>query len=153
MTLQTIVTRCIAVTVLTASLLLAVSALPAMAQEKENAELKRNLCGGANLSLSAGGNEKDGYNRSCTNPNDGTGDPTDNVEGTIQSIVNLISVIIGIVAVIMIIIGGLRYVTSGGDSGKVSNAKNTIIYAIVGLIVVALAQVIVKFVISETKPT
>lgn len=137
-----------------ALLFLFLLAVPVSAQtEKENAELKRNLCGGANLSLSAGGNDKDGYNRSCTNPNDGTGDPTDNVEGTIQSIVNLISAIIGIVAVIMIIIGGLRYVTSGGDSGKVSNAKNTIVYAIVGLIVVALAQVIVKFVISETKPT
>lgn len=153
MTLQIIVTRFLAVTILTASIMLAVSALPVLAQEKENAELKRNLCGGANLSLSEGGNDKDGYNRSCTNPTDGTGDPTDNVEGTIQSIINLISVIIGIVAVIMIIIGGLRYITSGGDTGKVGSAKNTIIYAVVGLIVVALAQVIVKFVISETKPT
>lgn len=153
MTMQTIVTRFLAVSVLTASILLAVSALPVLAQEKENAELKRNLCGGANLSLSEGGNDTDGYNRSCTQPTDGTGAPTDNIEKTIQNIVDLISVIVGIIAVFMIIIGGLRYITSGGDSGKVSSAKNTIIYAIVGLIVVALAQVIVRFVISNSRPS
>lgn len=65
-----------------------------------------------------------------------------------QRIVNILSIIVGIVAVIMIIFGGFRYITSGGDSGNVSSAKNTLIYAIVGLIIVALAQVIVHFVIQ-----
>jgi hypothetical protein len=50
----------------------------------------------------------------------------------------------------MIIIGGFRYITSGGDSGSVSSAKNTVLYAIVGLIIVALAQVIVRFVLSKS---
>jgi hypothetical protein len=50
----------------------------------------------------------------------------------------------------MIIIGGLKYITSGGESSNVSGAKNTIIYAIVGLIVVALAQFIVHFVLANT---
>ena len=49
----------------------------------------------------------------------------------------------------MIIYGGFRYVTSGGDSGHVSSAKNTIIYAIVGLVVVALAQFIVQYVLNQ----
>jgi hypothetical protein len=67
----------------------------------------------------------------------------------ITDIVNIFSVIVGIVSVIMIIYGGFRYVTSGGDSGNVSSAKNTIIYAVVGLIVVALAQFIVQFVLDK----
>lgn len=118
----------------------------------ENADLKKNLCGGANLSLSSGGSDEKGYNRSCTNPSDDTGDPTNDIEKTIQSIINILSVVVGIVAVFMIIISGFRYITSGGDSARVSSAKNTIIYAIVGLIVIALAQVIVRFVIAKTAP-
>ncbi len=49
----------------------------------------------------------------------------------------------------MIIVGGLKYITSGGDSGNITSAKNTILYAIVGLIVVALAQIIVRFVLQR----
>jgi len=67
-----------------------------------------------------------------------------------KKIVDLISVIVGIIAVIMIIFGGFRYITSGGDSGKVGNAKNSLIYAIVGLIIVALAQLIVRFVLNQS---
>jgi hypothetical protein len=77
-----------------------------------------------------------------------------NVSGGIQSIakeaVNIFSIIVGVVAVIMIIYGGFRYITSGGDSGKVGNAKNTLIYAIVGLVIVALAQLIVHYVLNES---
>jgi hypothetical protein len=68
---------------------------------------------------------------------------------TIKTIVNILSTIVGIAAVIMIVVGGFRYVTSGGDSGNISSAKNTIIYAIVGLIIVALAQAIVRFILGE----
>lgn len=76
-------------------------------------------------------------------------DAGERVDDIITNVINIISLIVGVVAVIMIIIGGLRYVTSGGDSGQVGNAKNTIIYAIVGLVVVALAQVIVRFVVNS----
>lgn len=76
-------------------------------------------------------------------------------EGTISNVatkvVNVFSVLVGAVAVIMIIYGGFRYITSGGDSGSVGNAKNTLIYAIVGLIVVALAQLIVRIVINQSQ--
>jgi hypothetical protein len=68
----------------------------------------------------------------------------------IKKIINIFSVIVGVIAVVMIIVGGLKYITSGGDSSNVSGAKNTIIYAIVGLIIVALAQFIVHFVLSNT---
>ncbi len=66
-----------------------------------------------------------------------------------KKIVNLLSIIVGVVAVIMIIVGGFRYITSGGESSNVSGAKNTLIYAIVGLVIVALAQFIVHFVLAN----
>ena len=71
------------------------------------------------------------------------------LEDIVVRLVNLFSLIIAIVAVIMIIFGGFRYITSGGESSQVTGAKNTIIYAIVGLIVVALAQLIVRFVVEN----
>lgn len=67
-----------------------------------------------------------------------------------QSLVNVFSIIVGVVAIVMIIYGGFRYITSGGDSGRVGNAKNSLIYAIVGLVIVALAQLIVHFVLGQT---
>jgi hypothetical protein len=55
-------------------------------------------------------------------------------------------VIIGIAAVIMIIIGGATYVLAAGDSAKINTAKNTIIYALVGLVVAASAALIIRFI-------
>jgi len=71
------------------------------------------------------------------------------VNSIVTAIVNIISLLVGVAAVIMIMVGGFRYITSNGDSGQVGNAKNTILYAIVGLVVVALAQVIVRFVVNK----
>jgi hypothetical protein len=67
----------------------------------------------------------------------------------IKLVIQILSLIAGIAAVIMIVVGGLRYITSGGDSSKVAGAKTAIIYAIVGLVIVALAQVIVRFVLTN----
>jgi hypothetical protein len=72
------------------------------------------------------------------------------VSDTIQQIVDLLTIIVGIIAVFLIIINGLRFITSNGDSNAVGSAKNGIIYAIVGLIIVAFAQVIVRFVLERT---
>lgn len=69
--------------------------------------------------------------------------------GTFRTITNVLLYLIGAISVIMLIIGGLRYVISGGDSTAVQNAKNTILYAIVGIIVAILAYAIVGFVISS----
>lgn len=71
------------------------------------------------------------------------------VNTTIANIVNVLSMIIGIIAVIMIIIAGFRYVSSGGNSDKITSAKNTLVYAIVGLVIVAVAQIIVRFVLKQ----
>lgn len=71
------------------------------------------------------------------------------VSNAIKNIINLLSAIIGVVAVIIIIFNGFRFITSGGDSNAISSARRGIIFAIVGLIVVVLAQVIVRFVIGK----
>jgi hypothetical protein len=71
------------------------------------------------------------------------------VEGIIGTVINILSLIVGIVAVIMIIFGGFKYITAGGDSGQLTSARHTITYAIVGLVIVALAQFIVQFVIQQ----
>lgn len=75
--------------------------------------------------------------------------PAKTLNDTISEVINLLSAIVGVVAVIMIILGGFRYITSGGDSNKVTAAKNTLIYAVIGLIVVALAQTIVHFALTS----
>ena len=68
--------------------------------------------------------------------------------GVFKQVTNTILYIVGIIAVIMLIIGGIKYVISGGDAKKVTDAKNTVLYAIIGLIIAFLAFAIVNFVIS-----
>lgn len=87
----------------------------------------------------------DGTNCDPGNPNEGT----QKIQDIVTTVINIFSVIVGIVAVIMIIWGGFKYITSGGDSGNITSAKNTIIYAIIGLVVVALAQFLVQFVLDK----
>ena len=103
------------------------------------------------------------YNGVCTGSHDlqlptNTQDPQTNCEtsngigkvnGLLTTVINVFSFVVGIIAVFMIIVGGLRYITSGGDSGKVTAAKTTIIYALVGLVIVALAQLIVRLVLNQ----
>ena len=69
--------------------------------------------------------------------------------GAFSTIINWIMGIVGMICVVVIILGGIQYMTSAGDAGKVKKAKDTILYGIIGLIVVALAAVIVNFVIAK----
>jgi hypothetical protein len=68
--------------------------------------------------------------------------------GVITSILNFMLFIVGILAVIMLIFGGIRYVTSTGDQTRVTAAKNTIMYAIIGLVVAILGYALVTWVTS-----
>lgn len=72
----------------------------------------------------------------------------DDATTKVKDIINIALYVLGIIAVIMIIVGAFRYVLSGGDAGSVTAAKNTILYAVVGLIVAILSFVIVNFVIN-----
>lgn len=123
--------------VLAAGVLL-VPALPGVALAAD-ASIGNNLCNGANLNIDP--------NATCTD--DGTEAQTQ-VDKIIKLVINIFSLVVGVVAVIMIIIGGLKYITSGGEGSNITGAKNTIMYAIIGLVVVALAQVIVRFVLAKT---
>ncbi len=74
---------------------------------------------------------------------------TSTVNDTIKKAINFFSAIVGVVSVIMIIYGGFKYISSGGDSGNITSAKNTIIYAVIGLVIVAMAQFIVQFILGK----
>ena len=69
----------------------------------------------------------------------------------VQNIVSTLLFVLGVICVIVIIVGGIRYALSGGDSSQISSAKNTILYAVVGLVVALLAYAIVNFVLAQIK--
>lgn len=104
------------------------------------------ICTGTNLTaqqaIECGSNNASGQ----------TGGPKDaagSLNNAITNIINILSLIVGIVAVIMIVVAGFRYITSAGNDQAVAGAKKTLLYAVIGLIIVALAQVIVKFVLNR----
>lgn len=69
--------------------------------------------------------------------------------GILFEAAEILLTVVGIVSVIMIIIGGFKYILSTGDPSKVNSAKNTILYAIVGLAIAVSAQLILLFVINK----
>lgn len=70
-------------------------------------------------------------------------------KGVFRTITDVLLYVLGAISVIMIIIGGLRYVISGGNSTNVTAAKNTILYAIVGVIIAILSYAIIHFVLGS----
>lgn len=86
---------------------------------------------------------------------DGTKNPVSGQDGIIFKAINIFSFIIGAASVIMIIFGGIKYVTSSGGRGAdgkgggVVSAKNTILYAVIGVVVFLLSRGIIAFVINK----
>jgi hypothetical protein len=78
-----------------------------------------------------------------------TSDPLVGPNGLIGKVTRDVALWAGVIAVFIMIIGGFMYVISSGDSGKISRAKDTIIYAAVGLVVIAVGQEIITFVIDK----
>jgi hypothetical protein len=70
-------------------------------------------------------------------------------DGVMTDIINILLLLVGIVSVLVIIIGGLRMVLSAGDSQAVASARNTIVYALIGLAVAFSAYALVNFVINR----
>ena len=68
--------------------------------------------------------------------------------GVFKQITNTLIYIVGVIAVVMLVFGGIKYVISGGDAKKVTDAKNTVLYAIIGLVIAFVSYAIVTFVIS-----
>jgi hypothetical protein len=71
------------------------------------------------------------------------------VNNAIATAVNILSYIVGVAAIIVVIYSGFKYITAAGETNKVGNAKNTLIYALIGLIIAALAQFLVHFVLNQ----
>jgi hypothetical protein len=132
--------------IVTVASVLALSA-PALAPAVAHAQVDTSNT--VNQGLCSGLEAATGKNDTCSDP--GANQATSSLGKIIKQIIDILSFVIGAVAVIMIIVGGFKYITSGGDSGKVSGAKNAIIYALIGLIIVALAQVIVRFVLNNAR--
>ena len=82
-------------------------------------------------------------------PTPPTGVPTSSLSTMITTISNTILAIVGVVAVLFLILGGFQYITSAGNPEQIGKAKNTVLYAIIGIIVAILAYVIVNFVITK----
>lgn len=91
----------------------------------------------------------------CAGITSATGDTCDGTDAAnktnslVNTLINVLSWIIAVISVFMIMFGGFKMITSAGDSSKVASGRQTIIYALIGLIIVALAQTIVKFVLSK----
>jgi hypothetical protein len=134
----------VGITMLTMSAPMVVPSLISVAAA-DNSNVTGGLCGGIDTATGGAAAASSNSTDCVSNP---AGSSTSGLYTLAANVVNIFSVIVGIVAVIMIIYGGFKYITSGGDSGNVSGAKNTLIYAIVGLIIVALAQFIVHYVLG-----
>lgn len=72
----------------------------------------------------------------------------DSLGPMIKTIINILLYILGAIAVVMIVIGGIRYTTSGGDSSGIKSAKDTILYAVIGLVIAIMAYSIVNFIVG-----
>ena len=91
-----------------------------------------------------GGEDCSALGISCTGSED-----TDSLLNTIVTIVNVLLGLVGIVAAIYLVLGGVRYVMSEGEENQTEKAKKTIIYALIGLIVIGLSAVLVNFIITD----
>jgi hypothetical protein len=84
------------------------------------------------------------------NKNETTGsNPITGSKGVIIKVTRIIAVITGVAAVIMIIIGGIEFVVSGGEANSVATAKNTILYALIGLVVILISSTLIAFVVDR----
>jgi lysylphosphatidylglycerol synthetase-like protein (DUF2156 family) len=115
--------------------------LPAVAAA-QNVDIQGAACSGSGVKVTS-----DPSANACDKIDKNSGKTVNNI---VKAIINLLTVVVGVLAVIMIIYAGFRYVSSGGNDDAVKGAKNTILYAIIGLVIVALAQIIVHFVLAKT---
>lgn len=84
----------------------------------------------------------------CQDKNTGT-NPLTGPNGLLAKVTRIVAALAGAAALILVVYAGFQYVTSDGDSSKISSAKSAIIGAIVGLIIVAAAQAILTFVVNK----
>lgn len=101
------------------------------------ADAKNDICAGINAAASSGA-------AGCDSKAAGVG-----VDRIIKFSISMLSLIAGIAAVIMIILAGLKYITSNGEAANITSAKHSLMYAIVGLVVVFISQFLVRYVLNR----
>lgn len=102
------------------------------------ADSKSDVCDGVGAASGGSG---------CT-PTSGVSD----INTVIRTGLRIFQSIVGLIAVIMMVTAGMRFVTSGGDATKVTSARNTLLYGAVGIVVVALSEVIIQFALNQAAP-
>lgn len=85
----------------------------------------------------------------CQNVKDPANAGKNPIIGLVKSVITVLSIIIGVAAVIAIIVGGLSLITSSGDAQAIANARRSIIYALIGVVIVLIAQALVAFVLNK----
>lgn len=128
--------RVVAGALLVAGLVLGLSFMSVGAADAAGDPAKQAACEGS-------GGQWDGTK--CNSPNGRT------LPDTLRQIANILIFVVGAVSVIMVIVGGLRYTLAQGDSSAVNSAKNTVLYALVGVVVAFLSYALVNFVIGAFK--
>jgi heme/copper-type cytochrome/quinol oxidase subunit 2 len=118
---------------LLALLMMFLPATPVLADCPTGASVKDSLTCGANNAAGTSG-----------------GDSASTLTDTAVNLINVLSLIVGAVAVVMIIVAGVRFVSSAGNEAAVKSAKTTLVFAVIGLVVVAVAQIVVHFVLDNT---
>lgn len=81
-------------------------------------------------------------------PKDGGGNPVTLSSSTVENVLKVVFGVAGGVAVIMIVLGGFKYISSLGNAQNVAKAKDTILYAVIGLVVCIAGYAIVQFVVT-----
>ena len=117
--------------ILTSVLSIVLFAAPTVVSAQTSGDVINGVCTGAEDPTACAGNDGSGVNT------------------LVKTGIRIFQVLVGLISVVMIIFGGLRFVMSGGDSGKIASARNTIMYALIGVAVVVLAEVLVHFVINR----
>ncbi len=128
------------VTTLTGFGLVSVPVASALAPVRVTADaLKQDACSGLNQ-------VDTGTKADCSNLDTGQS----SVDSITSTIVTILSFVVGAVAVIMVLVAAFKYITSGGDSNRISSAKSSLIYALIGIAIAGLAQILVTFVLSKS---
>jgi hypothetical protein len=85
-------------------------------------------------------------NVSCTDDTSG-----DTVSEIVRVAIRIFQAIIGVISLFVMLTGGLNYITSGGDSAKTKSARERIMYAVIGLVIVGIAEILVQFALNRVR--
>lgn len=96
--------------------------------------------GGTNTGAGAGGTDV------CKDAQAQSGNP---FLSTMKTVISIMALLVGVAAILSLIVGGIKFITAQGDASAVKSARDTVVYSLVGIVVAALAQAIVVFVLSK----